>query len=288
VRKFIDRSLPFVLALAGFLVVQAQAQKPPALPDLLKLAGDYAVQYAKQLGAVAADEEFMQYETSSGRMGTPKRVNSVVVLLGQDDGTVGSFRDVVAIDSVAVRPKDDRLAALFKRPSVESLGTAQEMTEDAVKAYINPSLHILDRPLLAIDQLRGENQANYTYKTEGNKTVDGAQTVVVKYSEKGKGHLMKNASAVGRYWIEPTTGAVHQLELGFSVSNANIQSTVKFTKDAQLGILVPSELSETIDTSAAGGGMGDMGGATGSNQMSAHGAYEGRASYAKYRRAGGS
>src|SRR5947209_758283 len=73
------------------------AQKAPALPDSLTLAGDYLTQYAHQLGAVAADEEFTQYETSSGRMGTPKRVNSHILLLGQADGTIGSFRDVVGI-----------------------------------------------------------------------------------------------------------------------------------------------------------------------------------------------
>jgi hypothetical protein len=32
-------------------------------------------------------------------------------------GSIGNFRDVVAIDTVPVRPKDDRLAALFKSPS---------------------------------------------------------------------------------------------------------------------------------------------------------------------------
>jgi hypothetical protein len=157
VQKAVDRSLPVTLALAGLLTVHAYAQKPPALPDLLKLAGDYVVQYAHQLGAVVGDEEFTQYETSTGRMGTPKRVNSQVVLLGQDDGSIASFRDVVAIDSVAVRPKDDRLPKLFKTPTAESVGSAQAMTDDAVKAYISPNLHFLDKPLLALDLLRAEN-----------------------------------------------------------------------------------------------------------------------------------
>ena len=273
-----------LLVVVALFAVPLRAQKAPPLPDLLKLSGDYVVQYARQLGAVVADEEFMQYETSSGRMGTPKRVNSHVVLVGQDDGSIGSFRDVVAIDSVPVRPKDDRLAGLFKAPTAASVGSAQEMTDDAVRAYISPNLHILDKPLMALELLRAENQANYTYKIEGNKTVDGVQTVVLKYNEKGKGHLMKDASAVGRYWIEPATGAVHQAELGFSGQAANATSTVKFAKDAQLGVLVPSELSETIQTSSAAAGMSDMGG--GGNTMSQHEALEGRATYTKYRRPG--
>jgi hypothetical protein len=280
------RWFPVLLVLASLPLAPLRAQKAPALPDLLKLASDYVMQYAHQLGAVAADEEFTQYETSSGRMGTPKRVNSQVVLLGQDDGSVGSFRDVVAIDNVAVRPKDDRLQKLFKAPTAESVGSAQAMTDDAVKAYISPNLHFLDKPLLAIDLLRAENQANYTYKIEGNKAVDGVQTVVVKFNEKGKGHLMTNATAVGRYWIEPATGAVRQTELGFGGLNGNIHSTVKFTKDAQLGVLVPSELAETVETSSSAVGMSDMGSGGSGGMSGTHEGLEGRATYTKYRRAG--
>lgn len=288
-RRWVRRSLPVGMMVVGLMSISAHAQKAPALPalpDLLKLANDYLVQYGHQLGAVAADEEFMQFETSSGKMGTPKRVNSVVVLLGQDDGSIGSFRDVVAIDNVPVRPKDDRLAALFKKPSQESVGTAQTMTDDAVNAYIDRSLHILDRPTLALQLLRTEEQPNWTYKIEGTKSLDGVQVAVLKFNEKGKGHLLPNAAAVGRYWIDPADGAVHQTELGFSAQNANIHGTVKFAKDPQLGVLVPTELSETVEVSAGGTGMGEMGGATGQGQMGRRGAFEGHATLSKYRRAG--
>ena len=263
----------------------AAAQKAPPLADLLTLAGEGVARYAQQLGTVAVNEEFMQYETNSGRMGTPKRVNSQILFFAQDDGTLANFRDVVAIDSVAVRPKDDRLPSLFKRPTAESIGSAQTMTDDAVKAYINPLLHILDRPTLALDLLRAENQADYTYKVEGNKTLDGTPVVVLKFNEKGKGHTVTNASAVGRYWIEPTSGAVHQTELGFSSQNANIHATVRFTKDAQLGVLLPSELAETAEASSGGAAMSDMGAAGGAG-AGGHAAVEGRAAYSKYRRPG--
>jgi hypothetical protein len=116
--------------------------------------------------------------------------------------------------------------------------------------------------------------------------VNGVQTVVVRINEKGKGHLMKDASAVGRYWIDPATGAVYQIELGFSAPNANIHSTVKLTKDAQLDLLVPSELAETVELSSATGAMSQMG--SGGTPSSQREALEGHATYTKYRRAGGS
>jgi hypothetical protein len=281
--RTLRRSL-LVVALVSSSFTLLGAQKPPALPDLLKTAADSLVQYAQQLGTVAADEEFTQYETSSGKMSTPKRINSVVVLIGQADGSIGSFRDLVAIDTVPVRPKDDRLVALFKKPTPESAGSAQAMTDDAVKAYYSPNLHVLDKPTLALDLLRAENQANFTYKIEGMKNMDGTQVAVLKFSEKGAGHVMTGASAIGRYWIEPANGAIHQTELGFSIKGGNLTSTVKFVKDAQLGVFVPSELDEQVEVSAAGAGTNNMGAAAGSGDLGGRQSMEGRASYSKYRR----
>ena len=97
---------------------------------------------------------------------------------------------------------------------------------------------------------------------------------------------MTNATAVGRYWIEPATGAVRQTELGFGGLNGNIHSMVKFTKDAQLGVLVPSELTETVETSSSAVGMSDMGSGGSGGMSGTHEGLEGRATYTKYRRAG--
>jgi hypothetical protein len=228
---------------------------------------------------VAADEEFMQYDTASGRMGTPKRLNSVVVFYGQTNGSIATFRDLVGIDTVPVRPKDDRLVTLFKGPTA-SVSEAQSLTEDALKAYAGQLLHALDNPMLALDLLRSANQPNWNYKVENMKTMDGAQVAVLKFTEQGKGHVLADAAAIGRYWIEPPTGTIHQTELGFVMAAANIHATVRFTKDAQLGLFVPSDLFEQVDGSSAGTGMNNMGaGGNGTRQ-----AMEGRARYSGYRR----
>lgn len=279
------RRLLFTLvAVSALAWSRLDAQKAPALPDLLKLAADSVAQYARQLGTVAADEEFTQYETSSGRMSTPKRLNSVVVLYPQADGAIVDFRDLVGIDTVPVRPKDDRLAALFKSPSDASLATAQEMTEAAVRAYFSPNLHLLDRPLLALDLIREANQQNSTFKVDGMKKMDGAEVAVLKFSEKGTGHLMNEASAIGRIWLEPGSGAIHQTELGFISKAANITSTVKFTKDAALGLFVPTELFEQVQASSAGAGTNSMGTASGSGDLNGRQSMEARAQYSGYRR----
>ena len=273
------RWLLMLVAVSSLSWTSLRGQKAPAIPDLLKVAADSLVQYAQQLGTVAADEEFTQYDTATGRMGTPKRLNSVVVFYGQTDGVVATFRDVVGIDTVPVRPKDNRLVALFQGPTA-SVTSAQSMTEDAIRAYHSPSLRVLDNPMAALDLLRSANQGTYTYKIEGSKTMDGAQVAVLKFTEQGKGHVLTDAAAIGRYWIEPATGTIHQTELGFVIAGANIHATVRFTKDAQLGVFVPLELYEQIESSSAGSGFNNMGAGGNANRQ----AMEGRARYGGYRR----
>ena len=272
-----------VLACCFVFAARPSAQKPPALPDLLKLATDYVASYAQKLDAVAAEEEFTQFDTSPAHSATPKRLTSAIVLLGQSDGSILDFRDVTAIDNVPVRPKDDRLAATFASVTPASVSSAQDLTDQAVRAYYSPNFHVLDRPTAALDLLRPENAENYTFKVEGTKNVNGVHTAVLGFKEKGKGHLMPNATAIGRFWVALDNGAIHQTELGFIADGINLHATVKFANDAQLNLVVPTDLVEQIETSSGGSNMSNMGSAS-EGGVGGHESLEGRATYTKYRR----
>lgn len=272
-----------VLACSLLFAARPGAQKPPALPDLLKLATDYVAGYAQKLDAVAAEEEFTQFDTSPAHGATPKRLTCAVVLLGQSDGSILDFRDVTAVDNVPIRPKDDRLAAMFRSVTPASVTSAQDLTDQAVRVYFSPNFHVLDRPTAALDLLRPENEGNYTFKIEGTKTMNGVRTAVLGFKEKGNGHLMPNAIAIGKFWVAVDSGAIQQTELGFIADGINLHATVKFAKDGQLNLVVPSELIEQIEASSGGSNMSNMGSAS-EGGAGAHESLEGRALYSKYRR----
>ena len=261
-----------------------RAQKGPTVPELLKLAGDYLTQYSEKLGAVAAEEEYLQYETSSGKMETPKRLNTDVVWLGRADGSVESFRDVVALDHVPVRTKDERLLALFRSPSAASLSQAKQLTDDSVRHYLDMNMHVLDDPMLALEYLRPSNQERSTFKIEGVKNATGAQVATVKFNEKGTDRIIsspENAAAVGRFWIDTASGAVRQTELGLGGRSSRIFVTVKYAADTASGLWLPADMSQQVSvsggTSQAVNYMGANGGYSG------HQSLEGHATYAKYR-----
>jgi hypothetical protein len=279
-RRVLAAASAFAIAAAPVVL---RGQKNPSVEDLLKSAGDYLTQYSQKLGAVAAEEEYMQYETSSGQMGVPKRVISDVIWIGTG-GAIEGFRDVVAIDRVATRPKDDRLLALFKTPSAAALTQARQMTEDAVHQYLDPNLHALDQPMMALQYLLPANQGRSTFKVENVKNSNGAPVATVKFTEKGSERLVpsfENGAAVGRFWIDTASGTVRQTELGFGGRNSNIHVTVKFALDPGSGLWLPAELSQQSSvsggSSSAGSNMGAGGGYSG------HQSAEGRATYSKFR-----
>jgi hypothetical protein len=280
---FVHRSPLLMVGCMSLVCAPLTAQKEASLPDLLKAGGDYLVQYSEKLGALVAEEEYMQADTSTGRLGTPKRVGSDVVWLGLGDGQIEGFRDVTNVDRVAVRPKDSRLSGLFKSPAGSTRGDARQLTEDGIRYYLSPNLHGLDEPTVALAFLRKENQGRSSFKLEGMKKLDGAQMAVVKFTEQGTQRLIsssENSAAIGRFWIDPATGAVHQTELALSGRVANIRVTVKYAPDAATGLLLPSEMFQQFDVSTGGaGGASDMGGGGG---YGSHQSLEGRAHYSNF------
>src|SRR5450756_44123 len=212
------RWFPLAVAAIGLASSGIHAQKgPPALPDVLQAAGDYLVQYSQRLGAVTAEEEYMQSDSSSGQMGIPKRVNSEIVWVGGGNGGVLGFRDVFAIDNKPVRQRDDRLLGLFKTPTASSIQQGQDMSDAAVHYYLSGSLQALDQPTLALEFLRKENQERSAFKLESVKTMNGAQVAIVRFNEHNTPRLVpseEGGPGVGKFWIDVATGAVRQTELG--------------------------------------------------------------------------
>jgi hypothetical protein len=260
------------------------ARQAPAVPDLLKAAGDYLTHYSQQLGAVAAEEDYMQYETSSGQMSVPKRVITDYVWIGRGDGGLYGFRDVTAIDRAPVRAHDDRLLALFKEPRPASLDSARELTKDSIRHYMDVNFHALDEPTIALEYLVPDNQARSAFKLEDVKKMNGTPVAVLKFTEQKTPRLVptpEDSPAVGRAWIEVDSGVVRQTQLGLGGKLSNVQVTVKYARDKGLGLWLPVDMFQQSTISGAGSSVASNMGRDGG--YNARKSLEGRATYSKFR-----
>lgn len=278
-RRHLQVMLPGVLVLS---MAAAPPTQKPQLPDVLTSAASALVAYTQHLGATAADEEYLQYDTSSGQVSSPKRLGAQIVWMGGTDGTVVGYRDVYAIDSKSLGSPADRLAGLFKTPASADT-QAQQLSEASVQYYVSPNLHALDQPMLALAFLRKDNQGRSTFKLDGVKSMNGAQVAIVKFAENGTPRLIPsadNAPATGRFWIDVATGGVRQTELGISGKQSNVRVTVIYKSDQATGLWLPSDMQQAIDITGGAAGASNMGG----GGYSGHQSLEGRATYSKYRR----
>ena len=273
--------------LAGALLasIAVDAQRPPSVADLLQAADTYLVQYSHRLSAVTAEEAYVQFDTSAEKMRTRRRLSADAVFYGFPDGSVAAFRDVFAIDSVPVRAREDRLTALLRHadPS-SSLDQARRLTDDSVHHYLSQNLHALDQPTIALEFLRKANHERSTFTLERVKTTRDGRIAVLKFTERSTPRLVPLAGgggAVGRFWIDVTSGTVRQTEIGISSEGVSVRATVKYEPHATLNLWLPVEMFQQI----ASGGSGNstfsaMGGGPGYRMREA---YEGRATYSNFR-----
>lgn len=275
---------PLAVAVLGLVSSGVHAQKDPALPDVLQAAGDYLVHYSQQLAAVAAEEQYTQYDTSTGLMKTPTRLNADFVLIGNGAGSVTGFRDVFAIGTAPVRKRDDRLLTLFTASPASALGQARQMTDDSVRYYLSSNLRALDQPTIALQFLQKENQERCTFKLDNVKTMSGARVAIVRFTERNTPRLVpspEDGPAVGRFWIDVASGTVRQTELGIVGKSSNIRASVDYAAEPKLDIWLPVEMYQQVDVRGAGSGeISNMGSGGG---YGAHQALEGRATYTKFR-----
>jgi hypothetical protein len=269
---------------AALLPLVAAAQKAPSSTDLLKVGADYVAHLAEELGALGADEEYTQYDMSSGRMGTPRRVNCSVVWLGLNGGVIDNFRDAVAIDRAPIRPKYYRLMALFQTPTASSRSEARRLSENAVQQYLDTDLHALDEPMQALDFLRAANQDRSTFKVEGMKKLNGEQVAVLGFKEKPGAPLVPSPAktpATGRFWIDPATGTVRQTELALTADNYIVRVTVTYGLNPATSLWLPREMYQQAEISGPGATDSSGRGAAG---YGGRVSFEGRATYTNFRR----
>ena len=270
------------LAIGCASSVLAAAQKP-AVADILKVAGDYLLQYGEKLSTVAAEEEYTQRDPDVRQ--ASRRLRSDFVLIGHKGGSISTFRDVFAVDGNAVRERDDRLLKLFDTVMVSAAHTeAGAWTEEAARYYMSSNLRMLDVPTVALEFLRPVNQDSSDFSVERVRNEKGVQVATLSFTARiTDGVLATPPGAIteGRAWVEVSTGTIRQTELLVHGEGFSFKATTRYGHEPVLGLWVPTELVQQIDVSSAAGGFSNMGGG---GHMGARQSLEGRARYTNFRR----
>jgi hypothetical protein len=234
-------------------------QSPKAV---LAQVARYLSEYEKQATAVVLEEHYRQRLTVE-RAGPPetRRLRSDVLLISDTELEWMGFRDVFEVDGRAVRDRDQRLTKLFLGERGGALEQARRIALESSRYNLNASHVIVERsinmPMTALRFLVGEHQWRSEFKSLGPKILDGAETILLEFSEREKPRLITtgdDSPASGRFWIDPRAGAILRSELLLDVRNdayklnLTVRVRVSFARDEKLEMWLPVEMDEEYRT----------------------------------------
>jgi hypothetical protein len=216
-------------------------------------AVEYVAAYQREYSLLVAEEHFIQ--TYMGR----KRELRSDLLLVRTDGEEGwvSFRDAFEFDGRPVRDREDRLKRLFLDPSAEAQARLLAIKNESARYNVGGIGRNINVPLFALKLLEIDNVPRFRFSQSGKKDVEGVSASRISYEEVSRPTIVSlnrttDIPVRGWFLVEPSSGAIvgsrMDFELGSFGESAALE--VRYTRDASLGLWVPSEMTEVYVTMA--------------------------------------
>ena len=266
------------------------AQAPVDLESLLMRMRAYLVDYETKLTAVVAEEQYEQWveagrtatDTSTGRgrqrdsavQGPTRRslVSDFLMIRWPGEAAWFGFRDVLSVDGMPVRNREERLLKLFTQNPKDVLARADLIAAESARYNIGGVARNINVPTQALDFLHPRHGSRFSFRKSGEESLDGRTVWRIAYEEREEPYLIRTPAgrgirAAGVVWIDQLTAAVAQTQLDLSVAEARqllrTRITVIYRPDETLGFHVPVELRESheqSDPSSRVGGAVQLGG----------------------------
>jgi len=262
-------------ALAVALLSCGPAAAQPAMDELIDRASRYVQGYESNFFVLAMDEEYVQWlerptnpgsnlsrNNPGGGMVAPhhdsrQRVKAdyLLVQAGPGRGWL-PFRDVLSVNGQEVTFPEDRLLRLFKSGSPDAFDLATEVHEASKKHDIGNVQRTINIPMLGMMLLHPRVRERFTFRHEGDESLQGRYVERISYKETVRPTLIKTTrgkdlALTGRMWIEPTTGIVVKTEMVAADPVVRAQVTVTFRRDGELAMWVPEKMEEYYKASIA-------------------------------------
>jgi hypothetical protein len=247
-----------LLLLSGCLAITIAAHptatQAVTADALVAHAGEYLARFIEQFSDVVAEERYVQdivgnVSTASVRAGTHRELRSDLLLV-RTGGLFPwrPFRDVFEVGGAPVRDRDERLAKLFLRPTLQALQQAEQIATESARFNIGAVTRTVNTPMHALLFLQRSLQERFHFALDGRDPDAGEPVWRVRYQEQARPTLIRgdgdsDLPASGRFWID-ASGRVHRSELVTYSGTVTAELTTTFGADEQFGILVPIEMHE--------------------------------------------
>jgi len=240
----------------GLLQPSAAAAREPSLKDVLARLETYLTTYENELATLVAEEQYEQWiQPKNGGPAPARRALTsefgFLRLPGRPEWL--GLRDTFAVDGEPIpNHGDGRLDRLLTEGS-----NPQDLARRIVAENARYNLGIVERtinvPMLALDFLGRRNRWRVSFQKRGEEQLDGRTVWSIAFSERERPTLVKTPQgrdrpARGTVWIDPADGSVLRTDLEFEGekggNSPTTTITVRYRREAALGLLVPYEMRE--------------------------------------------
>jgi len=159
------------------------------------------------------------------------------------------FRDVLEVDGVPVRDREQRLAKLFINPSPGAMAQAERVRDEGARYNLGNMRSTIGNPMLALGVLQLTYQPRFRFSLGKEDKGLGAGVWILNYKEEAPPAMIRGEAggdlfSHGRLWIELATGRVLKTELQVEQPSVRAIVTTTFRYDERFRIAVPMEMRE--------------------------------------------
>ncbi len=165
----------------------------------------------------------------------------------------GVFRDVFEANGAKVRDRDERLQRLFEQSSDSTLEKAKRILNESSRFNMG-LIRTVNIPTLPLAFLHPRNQGRFAFRLGDRRKFGDFEGIEVLFEEVVRPGLVSTGwggslTATGRFWIEPTRGAVLRSETAYGWkaehrSGVTGRISTEYRPEPTLGIFVPEEMKE--------------------------------------------
>jgi formylglycine-generating enzyme required for sulfatase activity len=264
------------LVAAGAGAGWAQPQERASLEMLLTRAAWYLDFFVERFENVVSEETYTQdssvllpsFNPAAGRGGLAAQASAAdlsrarhrdlrsdFLLVKSPNDELVPFRDVLEVDGIRVRDRDERLAKLFINPTADAMQQAERIREEGARYNLGNLRSTLGNPMLALGVLQLTYQPRFRFTLGKQEKAAGVDVWIVEYREEAPPAMIRGEAggdlfSHGRLWVELATGRVVKTELQVEQPSVRAMVTTMFRYDERFGIAVPMEMREQYTLSS--------------------------------------
>ena len=257
--------------MAGLAVAHPQGQ-PPALKEVLERSAAYVERFHQQLSKIVSEETYTQTVANTSRLSNTllaqptQRLRSDLILIKPSSAQrFVELRDVFEVNGSPVRDREARLEALLHDP--RGGARIDEILRESARYNIGSITRNINTPVMSLQFLDKSNQERFQFKhvdkprpvftDAGDQAANDTgvfrvttEMWTIEYRERGRNTIIRRPNGEpqpvrGRFWIDPSSGAVLISEMIADGGGVIATVTVSYQSEPLMGFLVPIEMRES-------------------------------------------